>query len=166
MNEGKIFENNFKKSIPSDVFYLRLKDSAASFGRDSVATRFALKNPYDALLFNGKFLFAFELKSTDGTSFSIQKEKSESSKMIKKHQIDGLNNASTYNNVRAGFILDFRNSNTWFISIADFLNFISNTEKKSINEKDVKAYNGIVIDKYKKKINYTYDIDKLLNSID
>ena len=31
MNSGKIFEKNFKASIPSGVFYYRLRDSTASF---------------------------------------------------------------------------------------------------------------------------------------
>lgn len=162
MNEGKVFENNFRKSVPSDIFYLRLKDSATSFGQDSVATRFTLRNPYDILMFNGINLFCFELKSTSGTSFSIQFDKKDTSKMIKKHQIDGLTDAQKYNKVIAGFILDFRKSGTWFISIDDFNSFLSKTTKKSINEKDVIDNGGIKIDKTKKIKNYKYDVNGLL----
>ena len=127
MNEGKIFESNFRKSVPSDIFYLRLKDSATSFGQDSVATRFTLRNPYDILMFNGINLFCFELKSTSGTSFSIQFDKKDTSKMIKRHQIDGLTDAQRYDKVTAGFVFDFRNSKTWFMGIDNFNSFLSKT---------------------------------------
>ena len=162
MNEGKIFESNFRKSVPSDIFYLRLKDSATSFGQDSVATRFTLRNPYDILMFNGINLFCFELKSTSGTSFSIQFDKKDTSKMIKRHQIDGLTDARKYNKVTAVFVFDFRNSKTWFMSIDKFNSFLSRTTKKSINEKDVIDNGGIVIEKTKKIKNYKYDVNKLL----
>ena len=165
LNVGKIFENNFKKSIPKEIFYLRLKDSASSFKQDSCATRFTLQNPYDALLFDGLYLYTFELKSTNGTSFSFQKENDKSSKMIKFHQIKGLLNASEYVNVCSGFVFDFRESETYFLRISNFVKFMNNTKKVSINEQDIIDYGGIKISKTKKKVNYIYDIGLLLKEI-
>ena len=165
LNAGKIFENNFKKSIPDNIFYLRLKDSASSFGQDSCATRFTLQNPYDALLFDGEYLYTFELKSTEGTSFSFQKEGDTTSKMIKYHQIEGLLNSSNYKNIHSGFVFDFRKSETYFLPISKFVNFMKNTNKVSINEKDIIENGGIKIQKKKKIKNYTYDIDLLLKEI-
>ena len=165
MNAGKIFENNFKKSVPKEVFYLRLKDSASSFKQDSCATRFTLQNPYDILLFDTISLYTFELKSTDGTSFSFQRENDKSSKMIKFHQIKGLLNANEYDNVYSGFVFDFRKSETYFLRISNFVKFMNNTEKVSINEKDIINYGGIKITKARKKVNYTYDIKTLLKEI-
>lgn len=165
MNVGKIFENNFKKSIPRNVFYLRLKDSASSFGQDSIATRFTLRNPYDALLFDGNYLYTLELKSTSGTSFSFQRERDKKSRMIKYHQIKGLLNSGQYDNIYSGFVFDFRESKTYFLSISNFVNFMNNTNKVSINEKDIIQHNGIVIQKRKKIKNYSYDIELLLKEI-
>ena len=45
-NIGKKFENNWKASMPNDIFYYRLKDQAQSFGGAS-KLRFSLKNPCD-----------------------------------------------------------------------------------------------------------------------
>ena len=106
--------------MPKEVFYLRLKDSASSFKQDSCATRFTLQNPYDILLFDTISLYTFELKSTDGTSFSFQRENDKSSKMIKFHQIKGLLNANEYANVYSGFVFDFRKSETYFLRISNF----------------------------------------------
>ena len=46
-NIGKKFENNWKASMPNDIFYYRLKDQAQSFGGAS-KLRFSLKNPCDS----------------------------------------------------------------------------------------------------------------------
>lgn len=165
MNEGKIFECYWKKSIPDDVYYLRIKDSASSFGQDSEKSRFTPKNPYDCFVFYNGFLFPMELKSTEGTSISIQRNRDEKSKMIKLNQIEGLTEANKFNNIISGFIFDFRGSETYWISIDNFKDFIENTDKKSINEKDVIKYKGIIISKSKKRTRYTYDIKKLLTDI-
>lgn len=165
MNIGKIFENNFKKSIPNCIFYLRLKDSASSFKQDSKATRFTLQNPYDALLFDGDCLYTFELKSTSGTNFSFQRDGDKNNRMIKYHQIKGLLNSSQYDNIYSGFVFDFRKSKTYFLSISNFVKFMDNTSKVSINEADIVKYNGIVIEKRKKIKNYSYDVELLLKEI-
>ena len=165
MNEGKIFESYWKKSIPEDVYYLRIKDSASSFGQDSNKSRFTPKNPYDCFVFYNGFLFPMELKSTEGTSISIQRDESEKSKMIKLNQINGLAKASQFENIISGFIFDFRGSNTYWMSIDNFNYFMRNEEKKSINEKDIIKYKGIIISKSKKRTRYIYDIKKLLTDI-
>lgn len=169
MSEGKRFEENWKKSIPKDVYYQRVKDSPSSFGDNSnKAVRFTLNNPYDFFIYYMGCFFPLELKSTSGTSFSIQREKKESGKMIKYHQIEGLLSASEYEGIHAGFVLDFRNeksNNTYWLNIKDFDSFQNNNDKKSINEKDVINYGGILIKKNKKKVNYKYDIIDILNGV-
>ena len=64
---GKIFEEDFIKSIPSYCWHKRLNDNAASWG-NSTNTRFASTNECDFLLFdcNSRTLSALELKSTQG----------------------------------------------------------------------------------------------------
>jgi len=164
VNAGKDFEQQFQKSIPKDVYYLRIKDTANNFTRSS-NSRFATLNPFDFLLFKTNVLFPFELKSTKGTSFSIQFDKSEKGKDIKKHQIECLEYAASFQNILSGFLFDFRNSNTYWLSIENFCNFLKSTNKKSINEKDVISHNGIVVEKKLLRVKYKYNIDKLLNDI-
>lgn len=166
MNTGKIFETNFKNSIPDNVYFQRIKDSASAFGQDSNMTRFSLNNPYDTFLFYNGNLFTIELKSTKSTSVNIQRNKTEKGKMIKLHQIEGLTNASNYDGIYSGFLIDFRDTeNTYFLNIKDFNLFLMESDKKSINEKDVITYNGLLVDKVKKKVNYKYDVLKLLETI-
>jgi recombination protein U len=166
MNSGKVFENNWKKSIPENVYYMRIKDSPSSFGMDSAATRFTLQNPFDGFIFYDGCFFPLELKSTQSSSMSIQRDKSEKSKMIKLCQIDGLQSASVYDGVYAGFLMDFRGSeSTFYFAVSDFVRFLNATDKKSINEKDVIEYGGIIIQKQKKKIHYKYDVLGLLSRI-
>lgn len=172
MNSGKRFENDWKKSIEDakQIYYYRLKDSPAGFGQDSKFTRFTNRNPYDCYGFYKFHLFPMELKHTKNGSISIQREKTEKNKMIKLHQIQGLAEASQYKGICAGFVFNFTNeekdiNHTYWLSIADFNCFLSENSKKSINEKDTIVYNGVLITTEKKRVNYTYNVLELLNSL-
>lgn len=164
-NVGKIFEQNWKRSIPDDVFYYRPPDSAQSFGTNQ-NLRFSAKSPCDCFMFNGDFLYAFELKSVGTKSISFERDKSDKG-VIHKHQIDNLQKFSTYKNIISGFILDFRLSgNTYFYAITDFLNMVNNIEKKSFNESDLFEWgNPIEIKKKKLKVNYKYDVKSLIGEL-
>ena len=68
MNSGKRFEKDWAKSINQDkIYYMRLKDSPASFGKDSKFVRFTANNPYDNFCFYKRMLFPFELKQRPST---------------------------------------------------------------------------------------------------
>ena len=163
-NIGKKFENNWKASMSNDIFYYRLKDQAQSFGGAS-KLRFSLKNPCDCFLFKSPTLFALELKSVGTSSISFERTKEEKG-VIHFHQIEGLRNFSRYKNIIAGFVLNFRHSdgteNCYFIHINDFDTMINSLDKKSFNEKDLSKYNPIIIENRKKKVNYTYNIEKFI----
>lgn len=164
--DGKNFEQQWKKSITNDMYYLRLKDSPSSFGQDSNFVRFTLDNPYDCFIFYNRFLFPMELKSTELSSISIQRDKTDKGKMIKLNQINGLSDCNRYRGIFAGFIFDFRSTdNTYWLNIDGFNLFLLENDKKSINEKDVIKYKGIRINKEKKRVKYIYDIYELLNKI-
>lgn len=164
MNPGKNFENNFSKSVPDDIYCLRIKDSASSFSPNS-KSRFTSNNPFDFLVFYDGILFPLELKSTKYKSFSIQISEEEKNKEIKYHQIQSLKEANKYENIISGFILDFRENKTYWIYIEDFLLFLKENNKKSINISDIEKYNGIEISKKKLRINYRYDIKKMIIDI-
>lgn len=165
--DGKNFEQQLKKSINNEkMYYLRLKDSPSSFGCDSASVRFTLNNPYDCFVFYNGFLFPIELKSTELSSISIQRDIDDKGKMIKINQIKGLLDSNKYNRVFSGFLFDFRSTeNTYWLSIDSFNLFLSENDKKSINEKDVIKYKGIIVEKTKKRTQYVYDIEKLLLDI-
>lgn len=169
MNVGKIFEQKFKESIPKYVAVIRLHDSASGFGQDSRSTRFSMKSPFDFILFKTPCMYCLELKSTDKKSFSFEREKPTKENPIKReihwHQIQALTEYNKYCNCICGFVLDFRNDGTYFLSIKDFNKFKEESTKVSINIQDCIAYGAVQIDRKLKKKYYNYDVAKLLDKI-
>lgn len=169
MNPGKRFENNFRDSVPNEVLYHRLKDSAQSFGGTN-KLRFSSKNPCDCFLFCSPLLFALEMKSVASSSISFERAKNEKTKkMVHFHQIKGLRDFNRYNNMVAGFIFNFRhgdgNETCYFQHISDFDRMIGDINKKSFNEKDLLRYNPLIIKNEKKNVNYRYDVSKFIGDV-
>jgi len=166
-NSGKVFEDEIKASIDMDrIYYYRLRDSASSFGGGNDSLRFSIKNDYDCYMYLSPNFFPLELKSNQGTSFSIQKTKEEKGKDIKLNQIQGLTHASQYPDSYSGFLLNFRSvEHTYWLDIRRFNEFNNVTDKKSINEKDVIEYGGLLVPQKLKKVRYKYDIDKMIEMI-
>ena len=166
-NTGKIFEEAIKKSIEKvdNTYYYRLRDPASSFNQTD-NLRFSIQNDYDCLMYQFPHFYPLELKSTKGTSFSIQFEKPQKGKMIKLNQIKGLTKASDVNGVYAGFMFNFsEKARTYWLDIKHFNEFVDSTEKKSINEKDIVDLGGILINQKLKKVNYSYDIEHMISDI-
>lgn len=168
MNNGKIFEEQIKKSIPNYVLFYRIHDSAQSFG-GSNTLRFSLKNPFDFIMWDSKrfTLFALEMKTVDGSSISFERSKKETG-LIHYHQIEGLNNWNRYDGIVCGFIIEFRKlTKTVFIDIDSFNLLLKKIDKKSFNYKDLKTYGipHIVIPQKLLKKRYKYDIEDFLNKI-
>lgn len=160
MNEGKLFEQDFKKSVPPDVYYYRIKDSASSWGGGD-QVRFTPKNEFDLIMYKHPHLYTLELKSTSGTSISFDG----TSSMIHQHQIKELTKSSIIYGIISGFIFNFRTSgNTYFMNINDFNNFVSSTTKKSINEKDISSHNGVLIESILLRKRKRYSLDKFVDS--
>lgn len=165
MNQGKIFENDFRKSAPGWLLVYRLPDAAQSFGRSN-NLRFSRKNPFDFLLWDsiGRNLFAIELKTVSGKSISFERSKDES-KEIHYHQIAGLDEWSRYKNTFCGFIIEFRAiEKTIFLRIEDFLKLISIITKKSFTIQDLEEHNisYLVVPQSKLRTHYKYDVDFLI----
>ncbi len=166
-NPGKDFEDQFRDSMPDSIYFYRLRDPANSFSGDSENLRFTLKNDYDCFLYKEPNLFPSELKSTKGTSFSIQRDKKEKGKDIKLNQINGLTKASKHPGAYAGFFFNFRSNqnNTYWLNIKDFNKFNESTEKKSINEKDIQKFGGVKIKSEIKRVRYRYFIGEFIEKI-
>lgn len=170
MNEGKKFELAFKNSIPDYCLTIRLNDSAQAFQKSNLA-RFTPKNKCDFIVFNSlsQILYCLELKSTKYKSMSFENIYSDEKqdKMIHKHQILALHEFSEFKNVVAGFVFNFRDEKndmerTYFQRITDFLKMCKSINKKSFNELDLIMSNAIKLEGVKKKTNYTWNVEKLL----
>lgn len=173
VNVGKIFEEDFKNSIPKGIYHYRLRDSVASFNKAiQEQLKYTVDNPCDYFMWNPKNgnFYALELKTTKETSLTYwQKEFEEAGKdkkfMIRKNQILGLTEMAEYNIV-AGFVINFRYTNhTYFWYIKDFNNFVKQNDKKSFNEANVVLNNGIRIEQKMLRTHYRYDVEKFLQEI-
>lgn len=172
-NEGKIFEGIIKSSAPSYVKLVRIPDPPQSFTQRS-DTRFSKKNPYDYEAFDSlhRIQYSLELKTTSQKYLSYhtseKDEKDGKSANIQWHQIEGLTNASKYNNVIAGFLLNFRLDSgeqlLYFLDINDFNKYRKNTNKKSLNIIDITLNGGVKIDGEKLRKNYRWNLDEFLLS--
>lgn len=159
MNSGKRFEENFKKSVPDNIFYYRFRDGTSSWSdkacegcpKNKNLTRFQSKNICDCQLFDGNYLYLLELKNTKGKSLSLNN--------IRKNQIDDLMEASEYANIVAGLVVNFADvEQTYFMEIKlAYYWYYEQTERKSI---PIKAFRDgcIKIQAKKLKTNYRYDI--------
>lgn len=169
MNVGKIFENQFKLSVPNTVMFHRLVDPPQSFNQ-SDSLRFSWKNPCDVFLWYGetRVFYTLELKTTKDKSFSFEKEKkTNKTAKIHYHQIKSLTDFSGYPNLVSGFIFNFRDEKneterTYFQCIKNFNKMIEGINKKSFNESDLLQYSPVVIESIKKRTRFIYNIEQFL----
>lgn len=171
-NCGKIFEEDLKKSAEEQgVFFYRIKDVNPMFLKANTKVS---QNDFDSFLYKKPNLFPVELKSTKNKSFSF------SEKIIKKHQIEALADASKYDGLISGFIFNFREYDgnfTAFVHIENFIRikylseneikeheFQSKLNKSSIGLEIVKEV-GIPIHNVKKKVRHRYYINRFLDEL-
>lgn len=156
-NTGKQFEDNFRDSIPAGTYYKKFQDASIGFDIENSTQRFAPKSPYDYILFREGRMYSLELKSVQNGCISY----SGANPKIKEHQIKELIKAAQYGIV-AGFVLNFRNTeNTYFLPIANFEFLRQESNKKSLNENDIKGV-SVKIPHRKLKVNYRYDLTVLV----
>lgn len=159
MNTGKQFEIDFKNSCPSTAFIYRFRDSASSF-YSSEKTRFTPSNICDYMIYddNTRILFLLELKTTRGSSLSLNN--------IRDTQIKQLTNASKHN-IQAGFIVNFREKNNYtaYLHISKFNKMIKNIGKKSFNIEDMVKADCIEIESQIKRTHYSYNLKDFLKKV-
>lgn len=156
MNSGKKFENNFRDSVPKDVFYYRFRDGTSSWSKEeNNLTRFQAKNICDCMLYDGQYLYLLELKSHKGSSLPLS--------TIRENQIKSLIATEKYANIIAGLIVNFSDKEEcYFMPIKMAFKWFYQTNRKSIPIVEFRD-NCIQIDGYKKKVNYKYDVEKFIN---
>lgn len=155
MNNGKRFEDNFKKSVPKDVFYYRFKDGTASW--DGANTRFQSFNICDCMIFSNKRLYLLELKSTMGKSLPLSR--------IRQSQLRELTETLVFEDVVAGLVINFSDTeDTFFLHIDKLVGFINRDERKSIPLTYLEEH-GVRIENKKLKVNYKYKVGKFLGEV-
>lgn len=156
MKTGKRFENNFKKSVPSDIFFYRFKDGSSAWGGND-KVRFQSSNICDCELFDGSRLYLFELKSTKGKSIPFTN--------IRDNQLKELTEASKFKNIIAGIVIEFNElERAFFIDITKVIEFMKTSDRKSI-PLDYFKEKGIEIEVIKKRVNNGFNVKKLLLDI-
>lgn len=159
-NTGKIFEEEFKASIPKNIYYLRLPDAALGFDIENSKQRFSLKSPYDTILCKNGQMYCFELKSNTHNTMSFEGK----TPRIKRRQIENLVKAQEAG-AFAGALLNFRKrEETYYMQADILLNFMNTCGKKSINIEDAKRL-GILVSCKKLKVYYRYDIETLIKNL-
>ena len=170
-NDGKIFEEEFKKSVPADCYCYRLKDNPLAYMQVQ-GVSYTHDNPCDFFVYDGKHgkFYALELKSTTNLAFTVQATKEESKKMIKYNQIEGLNKIAAYPNIVAGFMFCFIDKQEnpkdttqefYFLDIASFNNMMESIDKHSCNKQDIIDYGAICVNARKLQVNYRLDLEEL-----
>lgn len=159
-NLGKIFEQNWKKSIPlSDkIYYYRLKDSASSYYGGNDNLRFSQNNIADAFMFYvGDFvaiLLILEFKSHKGKSLPLT--------CIRDNQLKEMIEAKEKVGVIPMLIVFFSDIERCFsLEIRYVEKFINENERKSIPLEYFEKY-GTEIEVTKLRTNYKYNVEKWL----
>ncbi len=176
-NVGKVFESSIKNSMPDYALLIRLPDPPQAFTKRS-DTKFSNKNPFDYICFDtiSRILYCLELKTTSGKSISFEDINSDEvqNRIIHKHQILGLQNFSKYQNVRAGFLFNFRHyednkekyfETTYYQSINDFLNMTLKINKKSFDEINLIQNNAVTISGAKKRTRFHWNMDDFFKNM-
>lgn len=161
-NQGKIFENNFRMSIPKtpNIFYYRLKDTASSYYGGNEFLRFSQSNIADAFLLhtntelNTTHLLILELKNHKGKSLPYT--------AIRENQLGEMIKANEYSHVVPLLIVFFSDIERCFaLHIIKVMKFIQESERKSIPI-DFFEQEGTEIEVVKLRTNYRYNIEKFL----
>ncbi|OMD87544.1 MULTISPECIES: Holliday junction resolvase RecU [Paenibacillus] len=170
--EGKVFEDNLQKSVEQcgeKIFFTRIKDV---FIPPDLRQRVKVtKNDYDCMMFARSYLFTLELKSTKENRFSFDES------IIKQHQIDKLLEASTYEDVISGFVMNFREpeNRVFFVPIQEFVDYQNVAQNQIKEHKYISKVNkssipigiceeiGIEIKGFKKRVNWHYHIKEFLS---
>lgn len=153
-NLGKIFEEDFKKSVPDWCWIYRFRDGTANFaGEKNQNVRFQAHNICDFMIMANERLYLLELKSHKGASIPFS--------CIRPKQLEEMAEI-TYPNITAFFLLNFRDiERTYAVRAGELRKFIETTDRKSVPIQWCKDQ-GIEILGEKKRTRFRYDLESLL----
>lgn len=157
-NEGKRFEEDFKKSIPEWCWCNRYKDGTANFGgTKNENVRFQAHNICDFEVLAEDKLFLLELKSYNGVSIPLSG--------IRKTQLEEMLKANEYKNIRPYFMFNFRPlQKIYAVKVENVQEFVIKAERKSIPVKWC-IENGIELEGIKKKTRFKYNLEEFFRDL-
>lgn len=165
-NLGKIFEENWRKSVPDYIYYYRFRDSGNTFYGGNQGLRFTPSNIADCLIqdpFTG--LHLIELKNHKGKSIPLScilGTRKNNKPTTKEKQMQDLCEANKYTGVFSHIIVFFSDEERCFeLGINSFMKFINDVERKSIPIEYFEKY-GCEIEVEKLRTNYRFNIEKWL----
>jgi recombination protein U len=156
MNEGKKFEEDFRKSIPDNVWFYRFRDGTSNWNnQDQTLTRFQAMNICDCMIFSYPFLYLIELKSHNSASLPFS--------AIRNNQISDLSTAGQYKGIIPLVIINMRKyGKTYAVHIDKIKYYINHSNRKSIPISWMKD-NGVEVIGEQKRVRWKYDIEKLIS---
>lgn len=116
------------------------------------------------LHYNGT-LFMTELKSSEKKYMTIERDKAG---MIKKHQYEQMSrneNTNEHGLFVLQFLRDTDDEITYAMKITDFMQFLKESDKSSINMLDVVQHGGIVVEQAVSRIRKHYNVQEVLDKL-
>lgn len=156
-NPGKVFEEDFKKSVPEDCWIYRFKDGTANFdGQKNENVRFQAKNICDFQVMTKDNLFLLELKSHANVSIGFD--------CIRDNQVNEMTKID-HPRIKAYFIFNFRDmEKTFAIEATKIKEYMETATRKSFPFTWCEE-NGIEIKGIKKRTRWKYDLEKFFNDM-
>lgn len=166
-NLGKIFEDNWRKSVPDYAFYYRFRDSGSTFYGGNQNLRFSASNIADCFINDPRTgLHLIEQKNHKGKSIPLSciiGTRKNDKPTTKERQIVDLYEANKYTGVFSHLVVFFSDVERCFsLPINKLIRFIKEEDRKSIPIEYFEE-NGEEIRVEKLRTNYRFDIDKWLN---
>lgn len=155
MNEGKLFEMDFKRSIPEGhrYYYERRRDGTAGFrGRKNENVRFQMTNICDCSVFDNDngIIHYFELKSYKGKSVPFSG--------LRTNQIRGISEASRGLRSLGYVVFNMRNiGKTYIVEIEEVVRFMALEDRKSF-PLDWMEETGYELGQKQLRTRYKYDL--------
>jgi recombination protein U len=158
-NLGKVFEDNWRRSVPDYIFYYKFRDSASSYYGGNQGLRFSASNIADCLIYDNNTLNLCELKNHKGKSIPLS---CIVGNKTKQKQIEDLCKANRFLGVRCYLIMFFCDVERCFSLDIDLLKmFIEEEDRKSIPLSYFEEF-GDEIFVEKLKTNHRFDIKNWL----
>jgi recombination protein U len=151
-NDGKKFEEDFRRSTPPEVFVHRVKD-AGSQGQHL----FGVRNICDFIYYRQPWLYLLEMKSHKGKSIPFGK--------VTPDQLAGLTEHGERSGVVAGFLFNYRDlEETYFVPAGWVQQYVAAGLRQSFPVEWVREF-GKRVDQQLVRTRYRYDVDKLLREV-
>ena len=150
-NPGKMFEEDFRKSIPREWLQIRLKDAGG--WSNATNTRFTISNPCDLIIFTGYTLYLLELKTSKTNTIPISDE------LMK--QVERLEELPNLKYATKAFIVNYRNRGETYLLNSYLISTLIKQNNKSIHI-DFACEYGMIIPQTKKRTRYTYYLEELI----